>query len=149
MRKIDETGLRIIRLLQNDARQSNAAIARAIGVSEATIRRRIRLMVEDGSLSLQVVLNPSAFGFNTSAIVGIDVLPDLLDQAASSIAEREEVIFLGVSTGRYDLIAGVSVGTLDDLKFFLEAFLAKAPGIRKIETLLLLDVRKRSLERAL
>jgi len=37
--KIDETDRKIISLLQDDARQSNAAIARIIGVSEATIRR--------------------------------------------------------------------------------------------------------------
>jgi Lrp/AsnC family transcriptional regulator for asnA, asnC and gidA len=145
--KIDETDRKIIGLLQDDARQSNAAIARIIGVSEATIRRRIKIMVEDGTLSIRAVPNPAKFGLNTSAVIGIDVQPDMLDTVATALNNRDEVGFLGVSTGRYDLLAWTLVGNLDELREFLESFLAKVPGIRKTETLVLLDVKKRSLGR--
>ncbi|MCH7553640.1 MAG: Lrp/AsnC family transcriptional regulator [Chloroflexi bacterium] len=145
--RIDETDRKIIELLQNDARQSNAAIARVIGVSEATIRRRIKIMVDDGSLAIRAVPNPSAFGLDTSAVIGIDVQPDILDKVADAIAERDEVIYLGVSTGRYDLILWVLVHTLDELREFLETFLAKVQGIRKTETMVILDIKKRTLGR--
>ncbi|MBI3744011.1 MAG: Lrp/AsnC family transcriptional regulator, partial [Chloroflexi bacterium] len=133
--KIDETDRKIIQLLQDDARQSNAAIARVIGVSEATIRRRIKMMVEDGFLAIQAVPNPTKFGLNTSAFIGIDVQPDQLDQVAAALNDRPEVGFLGVSTGRYDLLVWALVRNLEELRFFLEGFLAKVPGIRKTETL--------------
>jgi Lrp/AsnC family transcriptional regulator for asnA, asnC and gidA len=145
--KIDDTDRRIIDLLQIDARQSNAAIARLVGVSEATIRRRIRLMVEDGTVTIRAVPNPSKFGLDTSAMIGIDVEPEKLDAAANTIAACEEVGFLGISTGRYDLIVWVLVQSLEELRRFLEATLAKTPGVRKTETLVLLDVKKRSLSR--
>ena len=145
--KIDATDRKIIHLLQDDARQSNAAIARVIGVSEATIRRRIKMMVDDGSLAIRAVPNPGSFGLDTSAVIGIDVQPDMLDKVADAIEARDEVTFLAVSTGRYDLIASVFVRTLDELREFLEAFLAKVPGIRKTETLVLLDTKKRILGR--
>lgn len=140
--KIDETDRKIILMLQDDARQSNAAIARAIGVSEATIRRRIKLMVKEGYLTIQAVPNASKFGLNTSAMIGIDVQPDQLDAVAEALNKRDEVGFLGVSTGRYDLLVWTLVKSLDDLRTFLEGFLAKVPGIRKTETLVLLDVKK-------
>ncbi len=145
--RIDETDRKIIGLLQDDARQSNAAIARHIGVSEATIRRRIKMLVDDGILAIQAVPNPSKFGLNTSAMIGIDVQPDQLDAVANAICARDEVGFLGVSTGRYDLIVWTLVRSLDELREFLESFLAKVPGIRKTETLVLLDVKKRTLGR--
>ncbi len=145
--KIDETDRKIIGLLQEDARQSNAAIARIIGVSEATIRRRIKIMVEDGTLSVRAVPNPAKFGLNTTAFIGIDVQPDMLDVVAEALNKRDEVGFLGVSTGRYDLITWILVRNLEELREFLESFLAKVPGIRKTETLVLLDVKKRTLGR--
>lgn len=145
--KIDETDRKIIGLLQEDARQSNAAIARIIGVSEATIRRRIKIMVEDGTLSVKAVPNPAKFGLNTTAFIGIDVQPDMLDVVAEALNKRDEVGFLGVSTGRYDLITWILVRNLEELREFLESFLAKVPGIRKTETLVLLDVKKRTLGR--
>ena len=145
--KIDQTDRAIISLLQDDARQSNAAIARVIGVSEATIRRRIKIMVEDGVVAIQAVLNPTKFGLSTSAMIGIDVQPDHLDAVAEALNVRKEVGFLGVCTGRYDLLVWTLVESLDQLREFLEGFLAKVPGVRKTETLVLLDVKKRSLGR--
>lgn len=145
--KIDQTDRAIISLLQDDARQSNAAIARVIGVSEATIRRRIKIMVDDGVVAIQAVLNPTKFGLSTSAMIGIDVQPDHLDAVAEALNVRKEVGFLGVCTGRYDLLVWTLVESLDQLREFLEGFLAKVPGVRKTETLVLLDVKKRSLGR--
>ncbi len=145
--RIDDTDRRIIELLQGDARQPNATIARALGVSEATIRRRIKMMVDQGSLTIRAVPNPSSFGLNTSAVIGIDVQPDALDGVASGLTAREEVIFVGVSTGRYDLIVNVLVGTLDELREFLESVMTKLVGVRKTETLVLLDVKKRTFGR--
>ncbi len=145
--KIDQTDRAIISLLQDDARQSNAAIARVIGVSEATIRRRIRIMVDDGVVAIQAVLNPAKFGLSTSAMIGIDVQPDHLDKVAEALNVRKEVGFLGICTGRYDILVWTLVESLDQLREFLEGFLAKVPGVRKTETLVLLDVKKRSLGR--
>lgn len=142
--KIDQTDRRIIGLLQEDARQSNAAIARTIKVSEATVRRRIKIMVKTGVVAIQAVPNPAKFGLNTAAMIGIDVEPDKLDRVATALAARDEVGFLGVSTGRYDLVCWVQLRNLDDLRELLEGVLAKTPGIRKTETLVLLDVKKRA-----
>ena len=145
--KIDQTDRAIISLLQDDARQSNAAIARVIGVSEATIRRRIKMMVDDGIVAIQAVPNPTKFGLNTTAMIGIDVQPNHLDPVAEALNARDEVGFLGVSTGRYDLLVWILVESLGQLREFLEGFLAKVPGVRKTETLVLLDVKKRWTQR--
>ncbi len=142
--KIDETDRKIIGLLHENARRSNAEIARTIGVSEATVRRRIKIMVSEDVLAVRAVPDPGKFGFNASAMIGIDVQPDMLESVANALNKREEIVFLGVSTGRYDLLARLVVRDLNDLRDFLESFLAKVPGIRKTETMVLLDVKKRS-----
>lgn len=144
---IDTIDREILRLLGEDARQPNAAIARVVGVSEATIRRRIKNMIGDGALTIRAVPNPQKFGLSTTAMIGIDVQPDKLDMVAAELNDRDEVGFLAVSTGRYDLLAWILVKHLDEMSSFLEEFLSKVPGIRKTETLVLLDVKKRTLTR--
>lgn len=145
--RIDETDRKIIKLLQEDARQSNAAIARVIGVSEATVRRRIKIMIEEGTLSVNAVPNLAKFGLNTSAMIGIGVQPNMMSAAAEGLRQRDEILFLGEAAGRYDLLAWVVVHDLDELRSFLEGFLTKVPGIVKTETLVFLDVKKRNLGR--
>ena len=145
--KVDDTDRKIMTLLQEDARQSNAAIARVIGVSEATIRRRIKIMVEDGVVSIRAIPNPQKFGLTTTAVIGIDVQPDMLESVGDALSARDEVGFLGVSTGRYDLLAWILVKDLDEMRSFLEQFLAKVQGVRKTETLVLLDIKKRAMGR--
>ena len=140
--KIDDTDRKIISLLQDDARQSNAAIARRAGVSEATIRRRVKLMVDDGTLAVRAVPNPAKLGLDLSAIIGFGIEPDKLDTAATAIADRDEISFLYVSAGRYDLIAWVRVKSLAELQAFLTGVLAKTPGVRKTETMVILDVKR-------
>ena len=73
--------------------------------------------------------------------------PDALDGVAAGLTAREEVTFVGVSTGRYDLVVNVLVGTLDELREFLESVMTKLVGVRKTETLVLLDVKKRTFGR--
>ena len=44
---MDELDRKIIALLQVDGRSSNAKIARAVGVSEGTVRRRLRRLIQE------------------------------------------------------------------------------------------------------
>lgn len=54
---MDELDQEIIRLLQLDGRASNAEIARAVGVSEGTVRRRLRQLIRDELLRVMAVPN--------------------------------------------------------------------------------------------
>ena len=58
------------------------------------------------------------------------------------VAGRDEASFLSVSTGRFDLIAWVRVKSLDELQAFLTGALAMTPGVRKTETIVILDVKR-------
>lgn len=55
---LDPTDLAIVELLQQQGRTPNAQIARLIGVSEPTVRKRIDRMVQDDIIKVVAVLNP-------------------------------------------------------------------------------------------
>lgn len=103
------------------------------------------MLIEDDVFTMRAVPDLEKFGFTTSAVININVQPNMLTTVADAIAARPETLFLAVSTGRYDILARVVVRDLNELRDFLEGFLAKVPGVRQTETLVLLQVRKRPL----
>src|SRR5579885_2255980 len=65
---LDEIDLRIVQLLQENGRRSNSDIARQIGVSEPTVRKRIERLVQDRIIKVVAVFNPRRTGYTSSAL---------------------------------------------------------------------------------
>ncbi len=80
-------------------------------------------------------------------MIGIGIQPNMMSSVSEALRQRDEILFLGEAAGRYDVLAWVVVHDLEELRAFLEGFLTKVQGIMKTETLVFLDVKKRSLGR--
>src|ERR1700730_11640460 len=74
---IDDLSKRIILQLQEDGRRSYAAIARAVGLSEAATRQRVQRLLDEGVVQIAAVTNARAVGFNRQALLGIKVEGDI------------------------------------------------------------------------
>ena len=88
---MDELDTKIIALLQEDGRASNAGIARKVGVSEGTVRRRLKRLVDDEFVRVVALLDPVKMGYASEALVGVQVDLDKVDQVADDLSELEEV----------------------------------------------------------
>ena len=64
---MDQLDRRIINLLQMDGRASNAALARELEVSEGTIRRRVRRLIQEGLIRITAVPNIEKPGYAATA----------------------------------------------------------------------------------
>ena len=78
----DYTDNQIIDILEDDGRASNAKIAREVGVSEGTIRRRLRRLVEEDIIKIKAVPDLSKMGYPTTALIGLQTAPGQLDNVA-------------------------------------------------------------------
>ena len=140
---MDDLDSKIITSLQMDGRATNARLAREIGVSEGTIRRRIRRLVQEEFIQMIVVIDPTKFGYSSEALIGIQVDPDKLDQIADEIAKLEEISWVAITTGAYDVFAWSTLRSAEELGVFLTTKLGMIPGIRRTETFVNLSVKKR------
>lgn len=140
---MDDLDSKIITLLQKDGRATNASVARETGVSEGTIRRRIRRLVQEEFIQMMVVLDPAKFGYSSEALIGIQVDPDKLDQIADEIAKLKEISWVAITTGAYDVFAWSTLRSAEELGVFLATKLGTIPGIRRTETFVNLSVKKR------
>ncbi|MBI4311861.1 MAG: Lrp/AsnC family transcriptional regulator [Chloroflexi bacterium] len=140
---MDELDKRIIELLQSDGRSSNARIARDVGVSEGTVRRRLRRLVQDEIIRVIAVPDPEKMGYNTVALVGIQADPDKIDDVAKLLAQMDETQYVSLTTGSFDIFIWVALPSSEALGNFLRRRVGMTPGIRRTETFVNLAIRKR------
>ncbi len=131
---LDEIDLAIIRLLQEQGRTSNAQIARVVGVSEPTVRKRIDRMVAGDIVKVVAVLNPHRTGYATDVLIGIRVQPGRLLEVGRALAALEHVVYVGYTTGRHDILAEALFRDDEELFDFLEHDLPALGGVVSTET---------------
>lgn len=143
---IDDVDRSIIRLLQRDGRASNTEMGRELGLTEATIRKRVARLLSEDLISVVAVPTPEAVGMTTSAIIGISVQLQQLHAVGEQLVALPEVRYVGVSTGRYDLIVEAFFADHEHLLEFVSGELGGMDGVTAIETSLILKVAKFSYE---
>ena len=140
---MDELDSKIIALRQEDGRASNAGIARRVGVSEGTVRRRLKRLVQEEYISVVALLDPARMGYASEALVGVQVDPDKVDQVADDLSRLDEVSWVSITTGAFDIFAWATLHTAESLGIFLRTKVGTIPGVRRTETFVNLAVKKR------
>lgn len=143
---LDEVDRAIVRLLQRDGRANNTEMGRELGVTEATIRKRVARLIAEDLISVVAVPTPEAVGMTTSAIIGISVQLQHLHAVSAELVALPEVRYVGMSTGRYDLIVEAFFADHEHLLDFVSSQLGGMSGVTAIETSLILKVAKFSYE---
>jgi Lrp/AsnC family transcriptional regulator for asnA, asnC and gidA len=140
---VDATSGAIIEALQRDGRRSYASIGKMVGLSEAAVRQRVQRMIEVGVFEIVAVTDPMQLGFARSAMVGIDVTGPL-EPVADALAEIDEVSYLVLTAGMWDLIAEVVCEDDEHLLRVLSERIRGVPGVTGTETLVYLQLHKQT-----
>ncbi len=140
---MDELDRKIIDILQADGRASNAGIARDVGVSEGTVRRRLKRLVQEEYIQVVALPDAAKMGYDSQALVGVQVDPDKIDQVADGLASLDEIRWAVVTTGSYDIFAWANLPSAEELGIFLRTKVGVIPGVRRTETFVNLANRKR------
>jgi Lrp/AsnC family transcriptional regulator for asnA, asnC and gidA len=141
---LDDLDKAIIRCLQLDGRRPYAQIGRELKVPEATVRQRAERLISRRVVQIVGVTDPLAMGFQQPALIGLKVEAVKLEEIAQKIGALDEVTYLVVTAGRFDLMCEVVCEDNDHLLRVLTEDLAKIPGIRSTETLVELRFVKES-----
>lgn len=139
---LDDTDLNIIEALRKDGRVAFAQIAEQLGVSPGMIRQRYTRLVEQGFLKIVAVTNPLRMGYKTMAMIGIRVDGSQLLKVAEKISKLDEVIYMIISSGRFDIFAEVVCRDHGDLLRFITEKLSTIDGVRESESFMHLKIVK-------
>ncbi len=132
--ELDDLDRRIMKLLRHDGRLSYAHIARSVGISEPTVRKRIDRLVHAGAIINAARINPAPIGFPIDAMIGIRVVRGRVKEVGRKLAEMENVAYVAYVAGSFDIIIEAFLPHTEGLFKFLNEDLDKIDGIASTET---------------
>ena len=140
---LDDVSKAIIEQLQQDGRRSYAAIGKVVGLSEAAVRQRVQRLIDSGVMQVVAVTDPLELGFARQAMIGIKAHGEL-DSIADKLAAMDEVDYVVITAGSYDLLAEVVCESDERLLDVLSTRIRTIEGVVSTETFMYLKLRKQT-----
>jgi len=140
---LDEVDATLVRLLQDDARLSNARLAEEAGIAPSTCLMRVRSLIERGVIrGFHADLDPRALGLGLEALISVNIRVGARNTIASfseemrQLPEVVQVFFLG---GAEDFIIHVATRDTDHMRQFVVDNLSAHPSVASTRTSLVFD----------
>lgn len=138
---LDDLDRALVASLARDGRRSNREVARQLGVSDGTVRSRIRRLEECGLMRIVAQIDPVALGVAGSiAHVGVEVAGAMAPAIGAIVREWPEVASCGITTGSHDLHLVVAVPDVVSLSTLVAERLRALPGVQRTTTWPAVDV---------
>ena len=119
---IDEIDLKILRLLQNDARISVKAIAEQIYASAPTVKARIDSLTERGIIKgYYTEIDTSVFDNVMKSYIDIEVSPTRKEELYEFLRSAPQVVECDRVTGEYSLLVKVVFRNTVEMDKFINA----------------------------
>jgi Lrp/AsnC family transcriptional regulator, regulator for asnA, asnC and gidA len=138
---LDTVDLGILDRLQDDGRRSYRQIARDVGVSEGTVRARVRRLEAAGVLRVIAFVDPSRLGSSVLALVLVRASTAEHDAVIKALAALPEATYVSSLVGRADLYIQIICQDNESL-WNLVSEIRGLPGVLETETMLEMAVHK-------
>ena len=140
--KLDKLDCRMIRLLQIDGRMSNIAIAQKLGISEYTVRNRLKRLLENKTIKIVAVANPIDLGFEIAGNLKIKIDLKKADQVLENLKKIDELIWVALTTGGTDIDVDFITRSLKEFQDLIFKKISGIDGVLSTETSLMVDLVK-------
>ena len=118
---LDELDVKILRLLNADARKSYRDIAKATDASISTVSSRVRKLEDLGVITGYVpILNEARLGYDVLAVVGVKIHKGKLLEVQRRIAKDDRVTHVYDVTGEWDSIVVIRLKNTRELDAFIK-----------------------------
>lgn len=126
---MDERDLQILRMLKENSRLKYVEVAKALGLTEGAVRRRIRRLKEQGIIR-KFTIEASV---ELEGIVLIETEADKTENVVGKVREICDKIF--EVSGEYDIAALIQAYTIEELNRRVDE-IRKLPGVLSTKTLI-------------
>jgi Lrp/AsnC family transcriptional regulator for asnA, asnC and gidA len=132
--QLDNFDHQILEVLAGDARLSNRKIAQALGVTEGTIRGRLKRLQEENYLRFTAITALSYLGNPLLVFIGVTAEQGRVKEVAQAIAEMGGIRSVIITLGRFNIHVVGMYGTLDEVLNVANNAILALPGVRHVET---------------
>ncbi|NIR31953.1 MAG: Lrp/AsnC family transcriptional regulator [Gammaproteobacteria bacterium] len=127
-----------MRLLQADGRMRTVQIARQMGASEPSVRRKLARLLDEGIITVRATADPAALGYAAPAYIGLDVERSEIEAVAEFLSQYSMIEAVAVITGPYDILIKAAFHSTSELYNFVLHELTKVAGIKDSHSFLVL-----------
>lgn len=140
---LDKSDIYILNSLANDGRKSFTDLAQELGVSVGMVRNRYKRLVDDGILHIIGWTDPVKNGMNAYSRIVLKVCPsELIGKVAERLVEIDEVSFVALTSGNYDLEINVACRDNSALLDLMQNKIHKIEGIYETNTTMYMQILK-------
>ncbi len=140
--EIDDIDMRVLRILNTNARKSYRDIAKELDLSLTTVSKRIKRLEEKKViLGYAPILDQEKLGFDIIAIIGVKILHGKIIETERMLARDPAVFAVYDSTGDWDAMVQARFKTRTDLNAFVKKVL-EHEDVEKTYTQVVLNVTK-------
>jgi Lrp/AsnC family transcriptional regulator for asnA, asnC and gidA len=139
---LDELGQKIVKELQEDARQSFREIGRTLKVSEGTVRNRVKSLLRTNTMKISAIPNPEKLGLNFICMMGIEVKVGCAESVEARLVQYPNVYFLCGCTGNIDIMGIFVFSSPSEFDKFVKDVIANIPEIVRTTTFVVMHVSR-------
>ncbi len=137
---LDDIDRALLTALQEDGRLGYAELGQLVGLTAGGARKRVMRLEDRGTLQIVGVTNPLRLGYRSMAMVGVVADGDL-EVVAEALSEIENVIYVVLAAGRYDLLVEVIAEDQEALFELINRRIRPTPGVSRAETFTYYGIR--------
>ncbi len=142
MLRTDDLDESILRSLREDGRLSNREVARQLGISEGTVRHRLKRLEDARAIRIGAVVDPAAMGMEAAANVMVTIDPARLPIALEVFSKLPGVDYVAAITGRFNVFVSITATDLAELRAVVSDSIERFKGVRAVEIRLMLRTLK-------
>lgn len=136
----DQIDRRLIQMLTADGRTSYSDLARHVSLSETRVRIRVTRLIQEGYIHIVGIPNLIKLGASQMAMIGIRAAANIED-IAKRLSEDDQVTFLAICTGSYDIMVEVVCQNKDSMLQLIQK-IRNLDGVKDTETYMYLKTPK-------
>lgn len=139
--EIDNTDLRILEILMQDAKRPYTEVAKRVNVSQGTVHVRMNKMEDAGILEKTTLkINYSKLGYDITAFIGIYLEKSALyEMVLAKLKGIPEITNIHYTTGNYSMFVRIHCRDTNHLKEVLHDKMQQVDGIERTETMISLE----------
>ena len=136
MSKDNEFDQRILEILRIDSRKSFVDIGKELGLSESAIRRRIKNLTDNGTISRFTIEENSSKKTSAITLLSVSSTTDT-NSVASKLQGIEGVKVIYEITGQYDVAVIISADSINEINRSIDE-IRRIQGVSNTDTVIIL-----------
>ncbi|MBX2946740.1 MAG: Lrp/AsnC ligand binding domain-containing protein [Cyclobacteriaceae bacterium] len=139
--QVDNTDLKILEILMQDAKRPYTEVAKKVFVSGGTVHVRMNKLEEAGIVEKTTLkVNYAKLGYDITAFLGIFLEKSALyDRVLAKLKSIPEITNIHYTTGNYSMFCKIHCRDTNHLKEVLHDKIQQVDGIERTETMISLE----------